>query len=213
MITFCHLTFLWEIWVLKQSSRERLFREAIRIFGERGYHETTIGDIEEAAGLTRRAGGFYRHFKSKEVLVVEAIERMSAEMIADIRLDEVVSLKSPRAEMLVIARALLRHAQVFRPLRILMQREVHRSPVLRKAARKANEKLAKLDVVPWVKNVLKRSGITGINPQTYSLLIFGPVTVTIVALDRGEPAYGVETETFLDAWADHWAQWLEEHRK
>ncbi|MGD0144078.1 MAG: helix-turn-helix domain-containing protein, partial [Rhizomicrobium sp.] len=53
------------------SSRERILSAAVALIAERGYHETTVGDIEAAAGLTRRAGGFYRHFSSKEDVLVQ----------------------------------------------------------------------------------------------------------------------------------------------
>jgi AcrR family transcriptional regulator len=194
--------------VVNVSSRERLLRKAIQLFSERGLRETTVGDIEEAAGLTRRAGGFYRHFASKEEVVIEALRRAAEEMIAEVRLGEVVSLRAPRAELLVIARALIRHAETYRPLRLILQREVRKLPALRRAAQIANKRLATLDVVPWVKNVLNRSGLATTKARELALLIFGPVLLYIYSLDRADPAFGVETEKFLTTWADHWADWL-----
>ena len=190
------------------SSRERIFAAAIRFFCERGFRETTIGDIEEAAGLTRRAGGFYRHFKSKDDVLVQAINRMAEEMIAELRLEDVVSLKSPRAELLVIARSLLRHAEKYRALRLLLQREGHKLPALRRAARRANARLATMDVVPWVENVLRRSKAPTKNARELALMIFSPVVLHLISIDRGDPAFGLKDESFLDPWADHWANWF-----
>ncbi len=51
--------------------REEMFREALRLFRERGYHATGINDIGAAVGLTGPA--FYRHFASKDDLLAEAI--------------------------------------------------------------------------------------------------------------------------------------------
>jgi len=195
--------------VAKVSSRERLLQKAIQLFSERGLRETTVGDIEEAAGLTRRAGGFYRHFASKEEVVIEALRRAAEEMIAEVRLDEVLSLKAPRAELLVIARALIRHAETYRPVRLILQQEARKLPALRRAAQSANKRLATLDVVPWVKNVLHRSGAATTKVRELTLLIFGPVLFYIYSLDRADPAFGVETEKFLATWADHWADWFE----
>jgi AcrR family transcriptional regulator len=193
----------------KPSSRDKLLREALRLMGERGYHQTTVGDIEEAAGLTRRAGGFYRHFRSKEDLLIQALKDASTQMIAEIRPADVVALKSPRAELLVIAQALLRHAEAYRPLRLLIQREGHTLPALRKAARTTNKRLAALDVVPWVKDVLRRSGVREQDPRQVALMIFGPVLLYLVSLDRRDPAFGMtDIEPFLQSWADHWAAWL-----
>jgi AcrR family transcriptional regulator len=195
--------------VTRRSSRQTLFREAVRLISERGYHETTVGDIEEAAGLTRRAGGFYRHFASKDEVLLEAIERMSAEMIAEIRLEEVAALQSPRAELLVIAQALTRHAERYRSLRRLIQREGHKVPALRGAAKRANRRIAALDVVPWVKSVLQRSKITGMNAREVGLMMFGPILIYIYSSDRDDPAFGMtKIDAFLSTWADHWGTWL-----
>ncbi len=198
----------------KPSVRTTLLREAVRLFNERGYRETTVGDIEEAAGLTRRAGGFYRHFKSKDDLMIQAVDSMAAEMIAGIRLDDVTSLKSIRAELLIIARALYRHAEAYRPMRLFIQREAYRLPKLHAAARRANSKLGVLDVVPWVESALKRSGIRKTDPNALGLTIFGPVLIHIYSLDRRDPAFGIkDPETFLPLWADHWVDWFERTAK
>jgi AcrR family transcriptional regulator len=194
--------------MISASSRDRLFAVAVKLFCERGFRETTVGDIEEAAGLTRRAGGFYRHFKSKDDVLVQAIDRMAEEMIADIRLEDVISLKSPRAELLVIARSLLRHAENYRPLRLLLQREGHKLLALRHAARRANARLATMDVVPWVENVLLRSRAPRNNARELALIIFGAVVLHLISIDRGDPAFGLKDEAFLERWADHWANWF-----
>lgn len=194
--------------MVSQSSRERMLHAAIDLIAKRGYHETTVGDIEESAGLTRRAGGFYRHFSSKEDVLVQAVRRMANEMVAEINLQEIVSLKSPRAELLVMARALMRHAATYRSLRLILQREGHKLPALRAAARHANAKLARLDVLPWIRQALRRSGATAGDPREIGLLIFGPVLLYIISVDRGDPAFGLRDEGFLDTWADHWAKWL-----
>jgi len=44
--------------------RERLYRSALRLFAERGYFETKIEDITEAADLGK--GTFFNYFPSKE---------------------------------------------------------------------------------------------------------------------------------------------------
>jgi AcrR family transcriptional regulator len=193
----------------KSPVPEKLLREAVRLIGARGYHETTVGDIEEAAGLTRRAGGFYRHFTSKEDVLVQAVRLFSDQMVAEIRLEQIVALKSPRAELLVIAQALMRHAETYRPLRLLLQREGHKLPAVRDAARRANKRLATLDVVPWVESVLRRSGMKKQGAREIGLLVFGPVLLYIYSLDRGDPAFGItDADAFLAIWADHWAEWF-----
>jgi len=190
------------------TSRDRLLEAAITLIAARGYRETTVGDIEAAAGLTRRAGGFYRHFASKERMLVEAVQAMADEMVAEIRSEDVVSLGSIRAELLVIARALLAHSQAHRPLRLILQREAHRVPALKAVARRANARLARQDVLPWVEAALRRSRVKGVDARELALIIFAPVLIHAISLDRGDPAFGLREPTFLDRWADHWAGWF-----
>ena len=191
-----------------ELSRDRILRSAITLMAARGYHKTSVGDIEAAAGLTRRAGGFYRHFASKEAVLIQAVEGMDDEMVDQISLKEIAALQSIRAELLLIARTLLRHAEVHRPARLILQRDGHQLPKLRAAARRANARLASVDVLPWIKSALNRSGAKSRRPRELGLLIFGPVLLYIVSVDRADPAFGLSDTSFLEAWATHWSAWF-----
>jgi AcrR family transcriptional regulator len=191
------------------SRRDKLANAALSLFAKRGYAETTVGEIEAAAGLSARAGGFYRHFESKEDVLLKAMEGLVEGLVAELRVGEITSLGSIRAELLVIARTLIRAAEEQRPLRLLLQREGPRLPALRKAARKANAKLASTDVLPWVKSALARSGRKSKDPQATAMIIFAPVIVYFIGRDRGDAAFGIgNAEAFLQPWADHWAEWF-----
>lgn len=70
------------------NGRSRILDEAARLFLARGYPETTLRDIADAAGV--KAGSIYYHFDSKEALLAEildqGIERIDAtlsEALAD----------------------------------------------------------------------------------------------------------------------------------
>jgi TetR/AcrR family transcriptional repressor of nem operon len=63
------------------ETRRRIVETASRLFRQRGLTSVSVADIMGALGLT--VGGFYRHFESKEALVVEAIEAASEEMVAN----------------------------------------------------------------------------------------------------------------------------------
>ncbi|MDF2710297.1 MAG: TetR family transcriptional regulator [Nonomuraea muscovyensis] len=60
------------------STRERIIREALRLFAERGYSATSVAEIEAASGLSPGAGGLYRHFRSKYELLAVAINEHAA---------------------------------------------------------------------------------------------------------------------------------------
>src|SRR5438093_13720359 len=63
--------------VLKQpralATRERLLAEAGRLFALKGYHDTKLEEVLEAAGVT--TGAFFHHFRGKEELAFAVLDR------------------------------------------------------------------------------------------------------------------------------------------
>ena len=53
------------------TRRRELTREAARLFAQKGYHGTSIGDIAEALGVQK--GSLYAHIASKEDLLYETM--------------------------------------------------------------------------------------------------------------------------------------------
>jgi AcrR family transcriptional regulator len=97
------------------STRSRLLDGATALFAERGYRATTVGAIEEAAGLSPRAGAFYKHFPSKEAVLRAAVDRWVVESASlPDSMQDLLPLDDLRAELTVVARGtvlLLRRQQ------------------------------------------------------------------------------------------------------
>jgi TetR/AcrR family transcriptional repressor of nem operon len=62
----------------KAQNHENILAVAARSFRERGGDSSGIGMVMKKGGLTK--GGFYRHFQSKDDLLVEAVARAFDEM-------------------------------------------------------------------------------------------------------------------------------------
>ena len=62
----------------KARNREKILSTAARSIREHGGDTSGIGTVMKKVGLTK--GGFYRHFKSKDDLFVEAVARAFDEM-------------------------------------------------------------------------------------------------------------------------------------
>lgn len=57
----------------ERQQRERILRSAAECFHRLGYHETTVSDICETAGLSK--GGLYTYFKAKDEILAAVVEQ------------------------------------------------------------------------------------------------------------------------------------------
>lgn len=64
------------------DARARLQEAALALYGERGYDETTVAQIAERAGLTKRT--FFRHFADKREVLFWGSALLEQQMVAAI---------------------------------------------------------------------------------------------------------------------------------
>jgi AcrR family transcriptional regulator len=58
----------------RKDTRDRMVEIALSIFASHGYAGTTVSEIEAAVGLKPGSGAMYRHFESKEALLLAAVQ-------------------------------------------------------------------------------------------------------------------------------------------
>src|SRR5919202_5501814 len=85
--------------------RSELTREAARLFAEKGYHGTSIGDLAAALGLQK--GSLYSHIESKQDLLYEIVRDGVAAFTAAL---DAIPEELPAVEK--IRRALRAHLRV-----------------------------------------------------------------------------------------------------
>ncbi|MFC4604471.1 inositol monophosphatase family protein [Rhodococcus kronopolitis] len=56
------------------STRNKILAAALHLFGEQGYAGTPVARVEGEAGLSAGSGGLFRHFRTKQELLTEAVE-------------------------------------------------------------------------------------------------------------------------------------------
>lgn len=67
----------------RRAVRAELAAIALGLFAERGFDETTVDEIAQAAGLTKRS--FFRYFPAKEDAVFGGVDVTGEQVVQDIR--------------------------------------------------------------------------------------------------------------------------------
>jgi AcrR family transcriptional regulator len=83
------------------TRRDELLAIAATLFAERGFRNTTVRDIADAAGIL--SGSLYHHFDSKEAMVDELLDSFQRQLF-DTFETIVASDRSPRAKLEAVVR-------------------------------------------------------------------------------------------------------------
>jgi len=83
---------------LRESRRAAVLTVARRIFSQKGYHDTSIDDLIEAAGIAR--GTFYLYFESKRAIFDELLDGLVATLQAQVKRIEVGADAPPPVEQM-----------------------------------------------------------------------------------------------------------------
>jgi AcrR family transcriptional regulator len=65
-----------------EQRRTQLLSVAVEVFGERGFHSTSMDEVAEAAGVTKPV--LYQHFPSKRALYRELLDDVDAQLVAEL---------------------------------------------------------------------------------------------------------------------------------
>jgi AcrR family transcriptional regulator len=86
----------------RSTRREELLAIAARLFAERGFKNTTVRDIADAAGIL--SGSLYHHFDSKESMVDELLDSFQRSLWREYDAIE-ASDRTPRQKLEAVVRA------------------------------------------------------------------------------------------------------------
>ncbi len=187
----------------RSDTRGRLLDEAMRLFAEHGFRETTVGDVEEAAGLVPRSGALYKHFESKHALLEAGVERKIAEMEQKrLGLVSLLPLGDVRAELQLIGRAMLQGMDLERDLIRILEQDGEEIPALRtEIAERLFQAGARL-TAERLRDKLDELGRSASVDLDAAVAVFGGA---LINYRRSQWTYGVtmlelDEERFLESW-------------
>lgn len=194
-------------------TREVLIDAALTLFASEGYRGTTIRKIEEAAGLTPGAGGLYRHFRSKEELLLAAVDRYRADVATFLaRAPDLMQLGDVRAELLLAAKLSRefneRNDALLRVL-ILEQRALPEE--VKRYFQQAWEDAYRV-YSRWLEARLGPE--SGVDVEAAAIQLYGSLAQYQVQIETfTHPPLGVDPDRFSVAWADHWTAFIAAARR
>ena len=119
------------------ETRERIFDAALRLFAERGYLETTVEDITEAADVGK--GTFFNYFRTKEHVLAQygeerieqisrALERVrNGESVLSVLEELTANLAGRSSESPELLRSVFAAHLSCAPVRAELQKRIHRA--------------------------------------------------------------------------------------
>lgn len=186
----------------RQPTKQRLLEEGVRLFSEKGFRETTVGEVEAAAGLEPRRGALYRHFPSKEALLEAALEE-HLRVVADagIAVDD-LPVGDVRTEALVMGRWLLAELDRERAIVRILEQEGDRLPELRDSFRRSLVDAGYTAAADLARRWLGRAA-DALDIEVLAVILLGAlVNYRRSTWTFGASPFGVDDERFLSSWAD-----------
>ncbi len=193
----------------RQPTKERLLRHGVRLFAEKGFRETTVGEIEAAAGLEPRRGALYRHYPSKEALLDAALEHhLQALVDAGAGLDQ-LPRGDIRTQAMAFGRWLLAELDREEAIMRILEQEGDRLPAVRDRFRERLVDPGYATIVElvgrWLDAASKplRGAHCARDVDAVSAALLGAlVNYRRSTWTFGVPPAGIEEERYLAAWAD-----------
>jgi AcrR family transcriptional regulator len=151
--------------------RRQLLDVALGVFAERGYHQTSMNDLAEAAGVTKPV--LYQHFRSKRALYLELLEDVGGRLRDEIG-KATSSAATPREQVHAGFRAYFRFVAAQQPAFQLLfgggaRRDEQFADAVRSVEQSIAETIATLIVIDGMddaRRLLLAHGIVGVAEGT-----------------------------------------------
>jgi len=185
---------------LEGSTRDRLLAAGIRLFAQRGFRDTTVGDIESAAGLQPRRGALYHYFPTKQALLEAAVETHLVTIEAGLRdMDELPGIDL-RTEAMLMGRWFLAELDSEQYLVRLLEQDGDRVPEIRDLIRERIIDAGHRRVEALLRRRLGNAS-SNIDTAVVATLIIGPLSNhRRVSWTYGAPPLGIDDDRLLTTW-------------
>ena len=187
---------------VNSAAAERLLKAAMHLFATKGYEETTVGDIQIAAGLTYGSGALYKHFPSKQAVLEAGINRFIEAASTDRAELSATGEGDLAAALATIANGVLTSFRRDRDTLRIVWRDLERFPDLQDAVRRKRIRATYDDFGKWLGSLSNQGRIDVEDPEAAaSVLLAALAFFHILDALMGDTPGGVTAQRFTKAWA------------
>jgi AcrR family transcriptional regulator len=187
------------------TMRDRIVREASRLFAAQGVKATTVAQLEAAVGLRKGSGGIHRYFPTKNDLVdavfAEQLGDGEATYNAAVGVDPPSGHDDIRRYLDTIARMILSDAEKGREVSLILLREAATMKETAGAQIRANDDLA------YGRAARSFAAAMGdqfpdIDPNALAFLFVGPlIYFRLSGWLAGEAKMGIQDDQLIKTWS------------
>jgi AcrR family transcriptional regulator len=184
----------------RSPAADRILREAMRLFAERGYERTSIADIQAAAGLAPGSGALYKHFPSKEAVLAAGMEDFVAG--AERARELIRTVPGPAEDALeVLGRAAMQMLTDDRDVLRIVWRELEQFPALRDEIRERRMQGTYAAIADWLRERAARGELRVEDPEATAAVLLGALTsFKLFQALFGESPVRLDDDRFVLAW-------------
>lgn len=193
----------------RSDTAERIIREAMRLFAQKGYERTSIADIQAAAGLAPGSGALYKHFSSKEAVLRAGVDNWAE--AATSRRDTIPGLPSDLQQAFsAMARLGLDLLAEDREAVKIAWRELDQFPDLLELARERRMQATFRLMAKWLADRSSRGELRVSDPEATAAVLVGSLSFfRVFEIIMHTTPNGVDEERFVNAWVATFRRALE----
>jgi AcrR family transcriptional regulator len=177
--------------------------EAVKLFSRKGFADTSVAEIERAAGLKPGAGGLYAHFDSKAELLKAAIERSAAITDLGYSLHAALPLGDLRSELTIMARGSFVLFDASEDWIRMALKDGDKFPKLFADARKRLSDRAYRFLADWLRSKAEAGELDEHDSDALADVLFGSISnYWLQTRVFGRAPNDVDEHRFVEAWVD-----------
>jgi len=186
-----------------EATRDRILSAAMKLFAAQGYAQTSVGAIEQAAGLAPRSGALYQYFEGKEDVLRQAVDRELAHLDSLQQALDMLPLGDLKAELTFLARWNLSSLEQRSDLLGFLRRDAAAFPEL---AQEIHERMTGQpleQVAGWIDRLAADAGAEPFDSQALALIMVESLSAYwLMRQSLGRVPGDLNDERFIATWVD-----------